>query len=69
VCGDSFAIPCPDLSVGISDAEAFTPAADFTLMDAQVLVYKTLGSDADFNVYLDSNAGGKHTLTLWQHEQ
>jgi hypothetical protein len=53
VCGGSPSIPC-ELFFGVSDAEAFTPAADFTLTDAQVLVFDapTQSGDPDFNVFL-----------------
>lgn len=58
VCGGS-SNGCPNQQTGISDAEAFTPTADFTLTDAQMLVYEVPGSgDPDFNVFLDSNASG-----------
>jgi len=59
VCGGTSLTPCPFVITGLIDAEAFTPTANFTLTDAQVLVSKTSGSDPDFNVYLDSNTGGK----------
>jgi hypothetical protein len=59
VCG-SKAPPCPNPVGGLIDAEAFTPSADFTMTDAQVLVIVAVGAggDSDFNVFLYSNASG-----------
>jgi len=59
VCGSS-APACPILFGALIDAEAFTPSADFTMTDAQVLMIVDVGagSDSDFNVFLYSNASG-----------
>jgi len=59
VFGGSLSTPCPNpMPPGVIDAEAFTPDADFTLTDAQMLVFAPAGSggEPNFNVFLYSNA-------------
>jgi hypothetical protein len=45
---------------GLIEAEAFTPVADYTMTDAQVLVEapEAVPGDSDFNVFLYSNSSG-----------
>ncbi len=59
VCG-STANACPFPGGGLDESEEFTPAADYTLTDAEVLVIVNhIGGDAQtFNVLLYSNNGG-----------